>query len=691
MSEKSSPYFAPYVKNNYKRFKVETDSSNEVVVLEDGQYSTDLPDTPLQHKSLFVKSASILSDNEDSMISSDIPSESQITTPSPELAHSKKISLSDEQNNIIKLASEGHNIFYTGSAGTGKSILLRELISELKMIHGSDKVAVTASTGLAACNIGGITAHSFAGIGLGAGDPDSLVNKVKRSKRHRDRWQTIKTLIIDEISMIDSELLDKLDYIAQKIRKNRNPFGNIQLIFCGDFFQLPPVTRGNATKYAFESELWKTAFKISIKLEKVFRQQGDLIFIDMLNKLRMGYIDQNTEIEFQKLARPLIQDDIIPAELYCTRNEVDKANNSRLNSLSGQLFIFNAIDGGTLKDADMREKLLQNFMAPKCLSLKVGAQVMMIKNVDETLVNGSLGKVIAFVDHDTFAFYDTVLKNSGNMTVQELEQYKGNIELLTARVLRDPSEGTEQPIRNKISKDEFCRYDPNVSDTDVEELFNILQDTAVSFGNSDDTPEVIDLKKNIFIILQKSTNGQRKLPLVNFKTSDLSNRLVLVEPEDWAIEDEKEVSLVSRVQLPLMLAWSLSIHKSQGQTLPKLKVDLKRVFEKGQTYVALSRAVSRDGLQVLNFDRKKIETHKKVVDFYTTLISTQDALIKYSKEKKEVIKPNITPIAMMLSKKTTSPRTPSSRSTSSRTGGGIIAMLQKRGAVNKSPNSILRR
>lgn len=535
------------------------------------------------------------------------------------------IRLSREQETVIHLAEAGHNIFYTGCAGTGKSVLLREMIKILKKTYGPEQVAVTASTGLAACNIGGVTLHSFTGVGLGNGDVSKLYRKVRRSRKHVKRWQTISALVIDEISMLDGDLLDKLDYIAQKLRKNDRPFGDIQLIFCGDFFQLPPVSKdaNNPTKFAFESLLWKVGIDVTIMLEKVFRQQGDTKFIEMLNKMRLGQIDAETEMEFKKLSRPLPEDEIIPAELYSTRNEVERANNFRLSRLPGKMHLYNAIDGGILEDQELKGRLLQNFLAPKELNLKVGAQVMMIKNIDATLVNGSLGKVIDFIDPETYMFYETIVKHP-EISANELERFRENPDLLKEFWNVDDPEDADQPIRQKSVKEAFCRADPDESHVQLgDTIFDFLKD---DFPTTDESRENVERKRELLQQIHESSTSKRKLPLVRFKTSDIGTRTVLVEPEDWAIEDENEKPLVSRIQLPLMLAWSLSIHKSQGQTLPKVKVDLRRVFERGQAYVALSRAVSRQGLQVLNFDKTRIKAHQKVIDFYSTLSSAEEAV-----------------------------------------------------------------
>jgi len=188
--------------------------------------------------------------------------------------------LSDEQDRVKKLVvNDGKSVFFTGSAGTGKSVLMRAIIAELrkKYVKEPDRVAVTASTGLAACNIGGVTLHSFGGIGLGKEDVPALVKKVKRNAKARNRWIKTKVLIIDEISMVDGELFDKLEGIARSIRNNGRPFGGIQLVITGDFFQLPPVpesdNKARGVKFAFDAGTWPTAIHHTIGLTEVFRQK----------------------------------------------------------------------------------------------------------------------------------------------------------------------------------------------------------------------------------------------------------------------------------------------------------------------------------------------------------------------------------------------------------------------------------
>jgi len=189
-----------------------------------------------------------------------------------------KVFLSEEQLHVLDLVVEKSNsVFFTGSAGTGKSVLLREIIHALKKKHlrESDRVAVTASTGLAACNIGGVTLHSFAGIGLGREEVPALVKKIRKNQKARQRWMRTKILIIDEISMVDGELFDKLEEIARTIKNNGRPFGGIQIVITGDFFQLPPVPDDprRAARFCFDAHSWNTVIEHTIGLKHVFRQK----------------------------------------------------------------------------------------------------------------------------------------------------------------------------------------------------------------------------------------------------------------------------------------------------------------------------------------------------------------------------------------------------------------------------------
>ncbi|VEU19918.1 DEKNAAC100769 [Brettanomyces naardenensis] len=525
----------------------------------------------------------------------------------------KAITLSEEQNAVIELARSGRSIFYTGSAGTGKSLLLKSLIKALRAQHPSGAVAVTASTGLAACNIGGQTLHSFTGIGLGEGEAAALLKKVKRQQKARERWKNLEVLIIDEISMIDGELFGKLDFIARKMKKNNLPFGGIQLIVCGDFYQLPPVVKGSDPVFAFESDSWKRDIDFTIVLRKVFRQQGDKDFVRMLNEVREGHISPATVRKFKALERPLEnRNGVIPAQLFPTRREVDQANRLMLRRIDGPEVVFESLDGGSLADEKTRERLLGNFLAPKMISLKKGAQVMMVKNIDDTLVNGSLGKVLDFIDPDTYSFYKMLQDYDGVLS----EDTEKELMKVAQRSAADSGAAAKNLVQNSEMLDDLLD----------ESIFSFMKD--ISDGSHpvpESVKENVDRKRALVAQLYSSSKG-RRMPLVRFILSDGSTRDVLVEPEEFSVEDEFSKPIVSRTQIPLILAWSLSIHKAQGQTLPLVRIDLRHVFEKGQAYVALSRATSRRGLQISNFDPSKISAHERVIDFYKSLMGSEEAM-----------------------------------------------------------------
>lgn len=237
--------------------------------------------------------------------------------------------------------------------------------------------------------------------------------------------------------------------------------------------------------------------------------------------------------------------------------------------------IFDAVDSGNA-EINTRKALLSNFIAPETLELKKGAQVMLIKNIDGQLVNGSLGIVESFMDEGTFFAYKD-----------------DEPAFLLSHQTDDGEEGEDvKAAREKIREAR----------------------------------------------LKNSTNGEprRLWPMVRFNLPDGTSRSMLCSPDEWKTETPNGEVLAKRVQVPLILAWALSIHKAQGQTLSRVKVDLGKVFEKGQAYVALSRARSKDGLQVLRFDERKVMVHQKVLQFYAKL-SGHETLEK-PKAKKDIKK-----------------------------------------------------
>jgi len=308
--------------------------------------------------------------------------------------------LTKEQRAVFDMAMSGESFFYTGSAGTGKSHTLKVIVEAMtETPEGSRSVFVTASTGAAACGVGGCTLHSFSGIRLGKGTVDQLFKLVRKDAQAMVRWGDVKTLIIDEISMVDAALFDKLEELARRLKKNLyKPFGGIQLILCGDFFQLPPVNG----KPTFLAKSWPRVVKHCIELRENFRQRNDFEFAKILHQLRFGVVTESGEemlnrcmIPYEK--RPGNENAAsmtAPTVLRPHRADVDMINQTELKRLEGKTYVFRARDVGPLK----LRKQLENCSAPRELSLKVGALVVLTQNLDfeRGLVNGSQGKVLCF-------------------------------------------------------------------------------------------------------------------------------------------------------------------------------------------------------------------------------------------------------------------------------------------------------
>lgn len=236
-----------------------------------------------------------------------------------------------------------------------------------------------------------------------------------------------------------------------------------------------------------------------------------------------------------------------------------------MNRLSGDTMTFTARDSGTIQDPSIREKLLSNCMAPATIHLKKGAQVMLIKNMEDSLVNGSLGRVVAFMDESTFDYY-------------------------------------------RLNEDDFAGEGGEISDGDRENRARKR------------------LKAHAYKPKEEGVTTSSKWPLVCFVQPDGTERHLLCQPESWKIELPNGEVQAQRQQVPLILAWALSIHKAQGQTLQRVKVDLSRVFERGQAYVALSRATTQTGLQVTGFEPRKVMVHPRVIDFYANMVNISSVI-----------------------------------------------------------------
>lgn len=453
------------------------------------------------------------------------------------------------QSSALDILKTGQNVFLTGSAGSGKTYTLNQYINYLRARRVP--VAVTASTGIAATHMNGTTIHSWSGIGIKDELSDRDLTNLSRKQFLADRLKDTAVLIIDEISMLHAKQLNLVNQVLKHVRKNDAAFGGIQVVVAGDFFQLPPIgSKGesNREKFAFMSEAWLDAKFHICYLSEQHRQvseaaNGGLDLDDILNQIR------RQEVTFEAIAAleaTFDQNvDINRTRLYTHNLNVNKINDKELAALEGETIRFEATATG---DSKLVETLKKTVRTQDELILKVGAKVMFIKNNTELGVsNGTMGELIGF-----------------------------------AAVKVDDSQNDS----NALIDNEDGVDTNNTTDSET--------DTAKSDKDN--------AKKD-----QKNPKSKKavtqKMPVVRLN----SGREVIAEPEEWIIEDETGDVLASYLQVPLCLAWAITIHKSQGMTLDAAEIDLSRTFELGQGYVALSRLKSLAGLQLLGMNDMSLQ------------------------------------------------------------------------------------
>lgn len=340
--------------------------------------------------------------------------------------------LSDDQQMIYDHVMEGSNVFATGPGGCGKSHVLKYIIRELKT--RGKKVAVCAMTGCAAVLLEckAQTLHSWAGIGTGKGDAEHLASTINLNYYKRKNWLSTEVLIVDEVSMLSKSLFETLDIIGKHIRKNAAPFGGIQLLFVGDFFQLPPIASQldkDTSKFCFESPLWNETFEVEILLDTMFRQ-SDSNYIQVLHEIRKGGISKKSMELLTKRVQVPSKDIPTPIRLFARKYQTDEYNKQNMDILPGETHTFTchsdysyalSLDKKPSKKWSPKEiefetkQIIQNNSFVPQLELKLGCRVMCLINIrsdddhyksDILVCNGSTGKVIEFVDSQPKVLFD---------------------------------------------------------------------------------------------------------------------------------------------------------------------------------------------------------------------------------------------------------------------------------------------
>lgn len=425
------------------------------------------------------------------------------------------------QDKALLILKTGANVFLTGEPGAGKTYTINKYVEYLKK-HEVEH-AITASTGIAATHIGGMTIHSWSGIGIKEHLDKYELDKIASSEYLNRRIRKTKVLVIDEVSMLHADTLQMVDAVCREIKQNSEPFGGMQVVLVGDFFQLPPIQKRpkddkqmqlikeKPAHFAYESDAWKRLAPVVCYITEQHRQE-DEAFLELLLSIRKGTLEDD---HYEYLKSRYIERNELPEDvtkLYSHNLNVDKVNDEELGKIDDEEKRFEMISTGS---PALVTALKKGCLSPETLILKKGSIVMCTKNnPKEHYVNGTLGTV---VDFDSFYGYP-----------------------------------------------------------------------------------IIETKKG---------------------------RKITVSPLEWSVEENGKVK-AQIAQVPLRLAWAITVHKSQGMSMDSAIMDLSSVFEYGQGYVALSRVRKMEGLYLLGCNAKALQVHP--------LILEQDKIFQKESEELDV-------------------------------------------------------
>lgn len=407
-----------------------------------------------------------------------------------------------KQKDALNILKAGKNVYLTGAAGSGKTYALNEYISYLK--ERGVSVGVTASTGIAATHIGGVTIHSWSGVGVKETLNEADVENLTQKEHLYKRFERTRVLVIDEVSMLSSRLFDFVERICRAMKRSEKPFGGMQVVLSGDFFQLPPISRdGGDAEFINMSDAWKNMDVRVCYLDEQFRHEDSLLE-RILNEMRGCAVSPATHALLAEMCRKKSSDKLAPTRLYSHNADVDAENQRELDKLPGNGRTYEMLSKGK---ASIVESLKKSILAPEKLVLKKKALVMFVKNAfDNGYVNGTLGAVEDF-------------------------------------------DGTGMPIVRTFS-------------------------------------------------------GKR----------------IFVSRVEWIVEEDGKIRAKVE-QLPLRLAWAITVHKSQGMSLDAAEIDLSKAFVPGQGYVALSRLRRLDGLSLRGLNDMALKMHPQALKIDAHLLS----------------------------------------------------------------------